>query len=118
MDLVIVPSGFCGATWLRVVKLAWQTAQSTSSKGLPRGRSGLPWEIVAIPKETKMAFLRNGWYMAGWAKDLKPGGIFARMICNEPIVFFRDMQGNLAALEDRCCHRHYPLSLGAVIENT
>lgn len=65
-----------------------------------------------------MAFLRNGWYMAGWAKDLQPGGILARMICNEPIVFFRDMQGNLAALEDRCCHRHYPLSLGAVIDNT
>ena len=64
-----------------------------------------------------MAFLRNGWYMAGWAKDLQPGGIFARTICNEPMVFYRDMEGHIAALEDRCCHRHYPLSLGAVVGN-
>ncbi len=57
-----------------------------------------------------MAFLRNAWYMAGWAYDLNPGGILARTICNDPIVIFRDAEGRLGALEDRCCHRHYPLS--------
>ena len=57
-----------------------------------------------------MAFLRNAWYMAGWADDLKPGELLARTICNDPIVFFRDGEGRLGALEDRCCHRHYPLS--------
>lgn len=65
-----------------------------------------------------MPFLRNAWYMAGWAKDLKPGEIFSRTICDEPIAFFRDWNGGIAALEDRCCHRHYPLSLGAVVNNT
>ncbi len=65
-----------------------------------------------------MLFLRNAWYMAGWVKDLKPGDIFARTICEEPIVFFRDWNGASGALEDRCCHRHYPLSLGTVVGNT
>lgn len=65
-----------------------------------------------------MAFLLNAWYMAGWSRELKPGEILARTICNEPIVLFRDSSGRIAALEDRCCHRHYPLSLGAIVGNT
>lgn len=67
-----------------------------------------------------MAFLRNAWYMAGWADDLKPGELLARTICNDPIVVFRNAEGGLAALEDRCCHRHYPLSAtgGMVVGST
>ena len=57
-----------------------------------------------------MAFLRNAWYMAGWASELEPGSLLARTICDDPIVLYRDATGQVAALEDRCCHRHYPLS--------
>ena len=57
-----------------------------------------------------MAFLRNAWYMAGWASELEPGSLLARTICDDPIVLYRDATGLVAALEDRCCHRHYPLS--------
>ncbi len=39
----------------------------------------------------------------------------ARTILNEPIVFFRDTKGQVVALEDRCCHRHLPLSEGKII---
>jgi vanillate monooxygenase len=61
-----------------------------------------------------MTFLRNQWYVAGTAAELgdKPLG---RMICNEPIVFFRRSDGSVAALEDRCPHRKYALSLGTVL---
>jgi phenylpropionate dioxygenase-like ring-hydroxylating dioxygenase large terminal subunit len=39
---------------------------------------------------------------------------FGRTICGEPIVFFRAADGGVSALEDRCAHRHAPLSLGCV----
>lgn len=61
-------------------------------------------------------FILNTWYVAAWAKEIgeKP---FARTICNEPLVFFRDkVTGKIAALEDKCCHRAAPLSLGVVVE--
>jgi phenylpropionate dioxygenase-like ring-hydroxylating dioxygenase large terminal subunit len=60
-------------------------------------------------------FLKNAWYPALWSKDLadKPVG---RVYLNEAVVLFRDAQGNAVALEDRCCHRAAPLSLGRVMD--
>lgn len=57
-----------------------------------------------------MRVLRNAWYMAAWANELAPGAVLARTICGEPVVLYRGEDGSAAALEDCCCHRHYPLS--------
>ncbi len=38
----------------------------------------------------------------------------ARKIMNEDIVLWRRSDGSVAAIEDRCCHRHLPLSMGTV----
>jgi phenylpropionate dioxygenase-like ring-hydroxylating dioxygenase large terminal subunit len=59
-------------------------------------------------------FLRNAWYVAAWDHQLAQG-LLARTIMNENIVFFRSGDG-IAALEDRCCHRSAPLSVGKLIE--
>jgi phenylpropionate dioxygenase-like ring-hydroxylating dioxygenase large terminal subunit len=58
-------------------------------------------------------FLRNGWYSAIWSHELreKPVG---KTFLNEKVVLFRNDRGAVGALEDRCCHRAAPLSLGAV----
>jgi phenylpropionate dioxygenase-like ring-hydroxylating dioxygenase large terminal subunit len=58
-------------------------------------------------------FIRNAWYVAAWASEIgaRP---FARTILGEPVVIFRRASGALAAVEDRCCHRGLPLSLGEV----
>ena len=61
-----------------------------------------------------MPFLRNAWYAACWADDLKPGEPLAKTILNDPVVLWRTAAGTPVALEDRCCHRHLPLSLGRV----
>ena len=60
-------------------------------------------------------FIKNTWYVACSASEVsdKP---FGRRICNEPIVFFRDAQGVIQALEDFCPHRGAPLSLGRVVD--
>ncbi|MGH7290254.1 MAG: Rieske 2Fe-2S domain-containing protein [Myxococcota bacterium] len=58
-------------------------------------------------------FVRNAWYIASWADDLRKEPL-ARRICDEPVVLYRDSANHAAALVDRCCHRGTPLSLGRV----
>jgi phenylpropionate dioxygenase-like ring-hydroxylating dioxygenase large terminal subunit len=40
--------------------------------------------------------------------------LLARTILKEPIVLYRREDGSAVALEDRCCHRQVPLSMGKV----
>jgi phenylpropionate dioxygenase-like ring-hydroxylating dioxygenase large terminal subunit len=56
-------------------------------------------------------FLRNSWYVAAWDRELTRG-LLARTILEEPIVLYRKEDGEAVALEDRCCHRQLPLSMG------
>jgi vanillate O-demethylase monooxygenase subunit len=60
-------------------------------------------------------FVRNAWYVAAWAHEVGSAPL-ARRICDEPIVMFRDREGAIGVLEDRCCHRGTPLRLGEVID--
>lgn len=60
-------------------------------------------------------FLYNCWYVAGWQAELEAGKVIGRTFLNVPIVLFRTESGTIAAMEDRCCHRALPLSVGAVI---
>lgn len=57
-------------------------------------------------------WIANAWYIAAWSTDVGEGSLFARTILGEPVVFYRTAGGGLTALEDRCCHRHAPLSKG------
>jgi phenylpropionate dioxygenase-like ring-hydroxylating dioxygenase large terminal subunit len=62
-------------------------------------------------------YLRNAWYVAATIDELAPGRLLARTLLDEPIAFFRDARtGKVAALEDRCCHRGAPLSLGEILD--
>lgn len=60
-------------------------------------------------------FVRNAWYVAATREEISDQPL-ARTIMNEPIVFVRNGRGELCALEDRCCHRGAPLSLGNATE--
>jgi len=64
-----------------------------------------------------MKFIRNAWYVAAQSHELSHD-LLSRRICGETIVLFRMDSGRPAALEDRCCHRHLPLSLGTHNGNT
>jgi phenylpropionate dioxygenase-like ring-hydroxylating dioxygenase large terminal subunit len=57
-------------------------------------------------------WLRNCWYVIAWAHEIPADGFLARKVLNEPLLVYRTTRGKLAALEDRCCHRHAPLSRG------
>jgi phenylpropionate dioxygenase-like ring-hydroxylating dioxygenase large terminal subunit len=58
-------------------------------------------------------FPLNQWYIAGFSWELQDKPI-ARKLLNHPVVLFRTGAGEVAALEDRCCHRSVPLSCGTV----
>src|ERR1700726_4359103 len=59
-------------------------------------------------------FLRDYWYVAGYDHEIgrRP---FRRVIMGEPIVFYRLEDGTPVALQDRCAHRHLPLSMGKLV---
>ena len=57
-------------------------------------------------------WIENAWYVGCWASEVKSKSIMGRTILNQPIIFYRDLSGAIVAMEDRCCHRHAPLSKG------
>ena len=63
-------------------------------------------------------WLRNCWQVAAFSREVVGGQLFARRICDEPVVLYRSMTGAPVALEDRCAHRAAPLSMGALIGDT
>lgn len=65
-----------------------------------------------------MPFILNAWYVCAWPDEITDEAILARTICNQPVVFYRDGDGKVSALEDRCCHREMPLSLGWLEDGT
>jgi phenylpropionate dioxygenase-like ring-hydroxylating dioxygenase large terminal subunit len=70
--------------------------------------SGLPQN----PRD-RMVFQRDA-----WDEELRPGAMVRRVLLNEPIVMFRDSQGAVHAMRDRCPHRFAPLHLGLLDGDT
>lgn len=64
--------------------------------------------------EDKSMYLKNCWYCAGWEFDLSQSrdALLPRQIAGELLVLYRKLDGSIIAMEDRCCHRQAPLSLG------
>ncbi len=64
--------------------------------------------------DPEQIFLRNCWYVAAWDHELLDGKKLARTILEKPVVLYRGESGRYIALDDRCCHRGAPLSMGRV----
>ena len=56
----------------------------------------------------------NYWYVVGVESKLKPGQVTKVRFWKQDIALFRDEDGDLHAIEDRCAHRQLPLSAGIV----
>jgi vanillate O-demethylase monooxygenase subunit len=61
-------------------------------------------------------FVRNAWYVAAWDHEVTRS-MQRRVILDDPILLFRRDDGTAVALEDRCCHRQAPLSMGKLVGN-
>ncbi len=56
-------------------------------------------------------FVPNRWYVAGWDHEVSRK-LLARVVCGEPIVLYRRLDGTAVAMRDACPHRLFPLSKG------
>ncbi len=59
------------------------------------------------------AFLLNEWYVCARSPEIKTTPV-ARKVCATPLALYRRPDGAVVAMDDRCPHRKYPLSQGAV----
>lgn len=75
-----------------------------SAAGIPR--------LAAEPVGT---YLRNTWYVAGWASDLGEAPR-QRVFLEQAVALFRDDGGKAHAVSGRCPHRFAPLGHGQVRE--
>lgn len=57
--------------------------------------------------------LREAWYYAVPSRQVRPGGLVARVMLGAPVVLGRDADGAAFALRDICPHRGMPLSAGS-----
>lgn len=62
----------------------------------------------------KVQFLKNTWYVAAWQGSVTRQ-LLARTILGEPLLFYRKLDGGVAAISDRCPHRFAPLSMGKLV---
>jgi vanillate O-demethylase monooxygenase subunit len=59
-------------------------------------------------------FLENAWYVAAQAGQVGYNLVSIRLL-GANILFYRDTQGRVVALEDACPHRKVPLSMGKLV---
>jgi len=62
-------------------------------------------------------FLRDSWYFAALAGDLKPGKLQRYEILGEPVLLGRTRAGEVYGLRDICPHRAAPLSAGRLVRD-
>lgn len=62
-------------------------------------------------------FIHNAWYVIGESAELGRTPL-ARTVLGESIVLFRTEAGLAVALQNRCCHRSFPLSHGRLEGDT
>ncbi|WP_084645275.1 aromatic ring-hydroxylating dioxygenase subunit alpha [Oceanobacter kriegii] len=74
---------------------------------------GVSAEVKNDSGRQQGAYPLDMWYVAAHSKELKDQPV-ARTLLNEAVVLFRKGDGQVAAVEDRCCHRHLPLSNGII----
>ncbi len=69
-------------------------------------------KVRPLPQQEQ--WLRNAWYVAGWADQLgeKPQ---SKIFLDLPVALFRDSAGVAHAIGGRCPHRFAPLGNGSVI---
>lgn len=60
-------------------------------------------------------FIENAWYVGAWDREVGRQNLLRRTLLDVPLVFYRREDGTPVALEDRCCHRHAPLSRGRLV---
>jgi phenylpropionate dioxygenase-like ring-hydroxylating dioxygenase large terminal subunit len=57
-------------------------------------------------------FIRNCWYVVAWRDEVKDDRLLERTVLGESLLVYLTQAGEPVVLDNRCAHRHAPLSLG------
>lgn len=57
-------------------------------------------------------FVRNCWYVVAWRDELQEGALLERTVLGESLLVYLTVAGQPVVLDNRCAHRHAPLSKG------
>jgi phenylpropionate dioxygenase-like ring-hydroxylating dioxygenase large terminal subunit len=87
--------------------------ESTESRTIKLARAN-----ARMLADDKTALVRNCWYVAGFSHDVKEGELLPRRLLDVNVVLYRDANGQVRALRDRCAHRSFPLSKGKLDNGT
>jgi vanillate O-demethylase monooxygenase subunit len=72
----------------------------------------LRYELKPINQDSE--FLENAWYVAAPGRQIDDT-LQSLTLLGDPLLFYRDSQRRVVALEDACPHRKMPLSMGRKI---
>lgn len=64
--------------------------------------------------DTSDRWAADRWYVVALADELSQHQLLARCVLDQHLVLFRSPEGTPVAMADRCSHRRYPLSRGAL----
>lgn len=88
---------------------------SPSTRNFISERAGVVGAVPRLSGSTPGTYLRNCWYVAGWADELSEQPQ-SRVFLDSPVALFRDGGGVARAIGGRCPHRFAPLGNGCVID--
>jgi len=71
--------------------------------------------MPVVHTRVRGTYLRNAWYVAGWADALGTEPL-AKIFLEEPVALFRDGGGVAHAIGGRCPHRFAPLGHGQIVD--
>lgn len=77
----------------------------------------IPPQLVAhsiAPQIRTIGINPNHWYAVAWAKELPPGQILPVTIWHQEIALYRDAQGQIQAVADRCPHKGVSMHKGSI----
>ncbi len=61
------------------------------------------------------ACIKNCWYAAGISSEFPNEKLTGQVICDRPMVIWRTREGRIVAYDNRCPHKRFPLSDGALM---
>jgi vanillate O-demethylase monooxygenase subunit len=67
--------------------------------------------------DSSTPFIRNAWYVIAPSSEVSSAPL-GRTVLGTSVVVFRKQDGAVVALQNRCCHRSFPLSHGIVEGDT
>jgi len=82
---------------------------ATMMRGQARMAAALAESLSEAPAEVSF---NNSWYAVGFAHELSSEEPFATRLWGEPVVLYRDADGEPVCVRDVCPHRSAPLSMG------